>query len=741
MKSFIKFIAVMLGIVLLSAFLAPLLFDVLPYKFERIFNRLIMIFTIAAVVLAVRAKKFSFPLETLAWKESGVSRFLIAFAAGLLTLVSVSAVKAGLGMVHWQVSLSSPQEWAQRIAMSLLSALVIGVIEEMFFRGFFFSMLQKKLSWPIFSSIVVTNLFYALIHFTGGKKIFIGPDPTFSDSLRLLAAPFRNLTDVNAVFPGALGLFIFGVVLTILFLKTRSLYPCIGLHAGCVFFLKMDGVFLQHTDRQPHWIYGSGQNYDGLLGWAALFILGVVLTFFYKRKQTFSGNLSAAVVLAVFSLSFFVPSVKAAESSEKTWVSFNDDSQENPPSGSWESPKTLSPLSPVNDESVPVSKTSYPVPKRAPKPVSVDTALPETSEKLGLPASLPEVVKKLSAEDAAVEAPLKAGGNPKVPLPSLEEREAVEQVSAPVKTAVEEAVQRVPETPAKAASLPRSVPVREPGLGVQAQEEAVTQKISPEEPASAAKEIAKPVVQKSNVKPGDSSEEKILVPAKKPLAPAKKVKVEDLLPQEPAYEEESAVLPEPSVKPDLQERPSPQKKSASGKKKAVSSLKAKTGGAAYFFASHLAEVQGILTTDKEDLFNGVWAGDRLVFQADPPLEITVKKQITEGGSEHEGISFRPAPGTQVRLHFPEVPPSSHLTLHYGFEPSDKPSASKTAVYVKVWLGEHPLKRIRVFNEKGWKEEVLDMGPAAFLKTPIMVTFDITSDDKLDQDFNLSVSAG
>lgn len=285
MKSFLKWLLLMAGILLLSAFLAPLLFKILPFKFERILNRLIMIFTITAAVWAVWTRRWSFPVEAMRWKGVGWSGFASAFAAGFLTLISVSLLKMTLGIVTIDFSLSSPAAWAQRILMSLLSALVIGIIEELFFRGFVFSSFQKKLGMSFLPCLILTNLFYSLIHFTGGKKIFIGPEPGFKDSLTLLTAPFQNLLDWQAVLPGAVGLFIFGVILTFLFVRTGSLYPCIGLHAGCVFFLKMDGVLIRHEDRAPLWFYGGGQNYDGLLGWTALVLLGIILWLFYARKQ------------------------------------------------------------------------------------------------------------------------------------------------------------------------------------------------------------------------------------------------------------------------------------------------------------------------------------------------------------------------------------------------------------------------------------------------------------------------
>ena len=56
MKGFLRFVAVFVSILLLSAVLAPILYDFLPFKFERIFQRLVMVLALLALLIFVRIR-------------------------------------------------------------------------------------------------------------------------------------------------------------------------------------------------------------------------------------------------------------------------------------------------------------------------------------------------------------------------------------------------------------------------------------------------------------------------------------------------------------------------------------------------------------------------------------------------------------------------------------------------------------------------------------------------------------
>ncbi len=279
MKGFLKFLLVFAFILLLSAFLAPLFYAFFEtfhhYKFERIFQRIVMILSLVAVVLFVRVKKETLVSYGIVWKPESLGLFWKGFLAGVLTLGVVGFVRVFAGQAVFDPDSFTWAGWIAKFALALGTGLLIGCMEEFFFRGFIFRSLMHLFRNRLFLSVLITTSFYAIIHFIGMKKIFVDSTPGFVDGLRLIGAPFLSLAQWPKFWPEALGLFLFGLALVGAAYRSGSLYPAIGLHAGCVFFVKMDDSFLQfHAERSFFW--GSKILYDGVMGWCFLGVLALV---------------------------------------------------------------------------------------------------------------------------------------------------------------------------------------------------------------------------------------------------------------------------------------------------------------------------------------------------------------------------------------------------------------------------------------------------------------------------------
>ncbi len=272
MKTFIKVIFIFGGILLLSAALAPVLYPILPFKFEKIFNRLVMILTLLAVAFFVRFKKETLQESGLTLETSSLPLFFKGFSAGVLTLLIMTAVRLIAGNVHADLPEKNIIGFVGVFLISIVAGILIGVLEEFFFRGFLQIQIQKKFRFPIFLTVILTNLFYASLHFMSKKKPFIDSNPSFKDGLRLVLAPMMSFSEISSIWPAFVGLFILGCILSDLWIRTRSLYASIGLHAGCVFFIKMDGLFIGWNGTPNLWT-GSKWFYDGVSGWVALLIL------------------------------------------------------------------------------------------------------------------------------------------------------------------------------------------------------------------------------------------------------------------------------------------------------------------------------------------------------------------------------------------------------------------------------------------------------------------------------------
>jgi membrane protease YdiL (CAAX protease family) len=286
MKHFIKFIVVLFVILLTSAVLAPVLYHFLPFKFEKIFNRLVMVMTLAAVVAFVRIGRDTLNRYGLNWTKSSLTQFLTAFAGTVALLSLLLIFYVNQGCFQWHLNDLSWVKWASKLSGVLLTALGVSILEEFFFRGFVFQAVNNFFSGnardarghriTLCATIVVTNLFYSLLHFTSSNKPLIGPDPSIIDSFRLILAPFSSFGGWQALWPAAVGLLILGSVLNVLLLRSGALYPAIGMHAGCIFFIKLSSSFADFSS-SPSLLFGSAKLYDGIIGWGVLIAIGVVL--------------------------------------------------------------------------------------------------------------------------------------------------------------------------------------------------------------------------------------------------------------------------------------------------------------------------------------------------------------------------------------------------------------------------------------------------------------------------------
>ncbi|MBI4357888.1 MAG: CPBP family intramembrane metalloprotease [Candidatus Omnitrophica bacterium] len=293
MSKVFKFFVIVIIIFVLSVLLTPLVHALLnPYfKFERIFNRLVMIFTVAAAALYVlRGKgKREGLFDREAWREYGFDfsrpwKRLIqyGFLTGALTVVILAIVEVAIGPRY----LREPfllQDIVERFFKGMLSGLVVGIVEEFFFRGFIYVNLTRKIgSWL---AVILGSAFYSLCHFFDNGQIFIPENPSFGDAIRLMFGylePFVKRPHV--IFPEFAGLFLFGVLLNLAFIRTRSIFLSIGVHAGAVFMVKWQYSFVRSgPEDMLHPFFGHFPYYDGRVEWFVLVLLGCVVWWMAPR--------------------------------------------------------------------------------------------------------------------------------------------------------------------------------------------------------------------------------------------------------------------------------------------------------------------------------------------------------------------------------------------------------------------------------------------------------------------------
>ncbi len=208
-------------------------------------------------------------------RRTDLLRGFVIAAASIAVLGLLMSI-AGVFMPGFFHTLPAVLQWSVK---SLLSALMVGFFEEIFFRGVIFKGLLED-ARPA-TAFAAANLFYAAVHFFKPPEKFVvtGLDPLAG--VRFIVQSLHPFLDPPEILPGLIGLFIIGLVLSYAFFRTRTLYLSIGLHAGWVFALKIMRVFGEFERGDLGWAFGSTDPkiVSGVVTWMGILAVGVVVHF------------------------------------------------------------------------------------------------------------------------------------------------------------------------------------------------------------------------------------------------------------------------------------------------------------------------------------------------------------------------------------------------------------------------------------------------------------------------------
>lgn len=250
---------------LLSPWAYRFLHPRLAYPFHSYVDRSLMVAALAAIPLFWR--RFGIA----SWQEIGVKpEGKIGLGIGLsLALVSTFVTLAVAIALGDRVIAGSAG--AGVFATLLLAAVVVAPLEELLFRGVIQTVLIR--GTRAVPGIVITSLFFALVHFIKVPHDFT-PDPvTAGSGFTALGLAFAPFADPAALVSRFLLLAAVGGVLGLAAWKTGRLWLPIGLHAGWIIGAKLSGCL---TAGLPgHW--AAGDFTTNPLSFAALALVGLLI--------------------------------------------------------------------------------------------------------------------------------------------------------------------------------------------------------------------------------------------------------------------------------------------------------------------------------------------------------------------------------------------------------------------------------------------------------------------------------
>jgi membrane protease YdiL (CAAX protease family) len=145
------------------------------------------------------------------------------------------------------------------ILLSVLSGLIIGFIEEFFFRGIMVR--ENNFTLNNLFSIILASASYSTFHFIKIPDI-LDPVIAWDTGLTYLIDVFTNLNNL-ILYDAFYTLLIFGIFLSLVKIRYKNIFYCIGIHAGFIFVIKtykqnsyvnFEGSFLNLISPYDHFI-------------------------------------------------------------------------------------------------------------------------------------------------------------------------------------------------------------------------------------------------------------------------------------------------------------------------------------------------------------------------------------------------------------------------------------------------------------------------------------------------------
>jgi hypothetical protein len=255
--------------------------------FARVENRALLIMALVGVPFYVRASGIR------RWADVGVDPrnlrwrpVAAGFALGFFSLAAVCTVAIAGGGRALNLS-RTPGQLAANFAGALLTAAVVGVIEELLFRGAIFGGLRRAMRWG--AALVASSAIYAIVHFMGRPQN--PPVIDWLSGLRVLPSMLAGMAEPGGLVPAFLNLTLAGVVLGLAYHFTGNILASIGIHAGWIVWLKFYGYMTKGVPGADTVFWGTRKLVDGWLAFVALvLVLGVVLLVARRGRLRAAGS-------------------------------------------------------------------------------------------------------------------------------------------------------------------------------------------------------------------------------------------------------------------------------------------------------------------------------------------------------------------------------------------------------------------------------------------------------------------
>jgi membrane protease YdiL (CAAX protease family) len=201
----------------------------------------------------------------------------LGWVLGVAILLVLALSLLGLGV---RVADAGAPPWsalAGKAAAALVGGLLIGLLEETFFRGALYWAIRRR-GGPV-QAVVWSSLLYAALHVMKPGALPPGQAFDWAGAGTMVAGVFADAFQWRHL-DTVLALFMVGVFLALVRERTGHIGWCLGLHAGWVPVIALTRGLTDDNPASPLGFLAG--DYDGLTGWLAMAWIGLLAAGYWR---------------------------------------------------------------------------------------------------------------------------------------------------------------------------------------------------------------------------------------------------------------------------------------------------------------------------------------------------------------------------------------------------------------------------------------------------------------------------
>lgn len=206
-------------------------------------------------------------------RRNWIQLLVAGWLLGLATLGTVMLLSLLHGSREWQVAYALPKLALKLLVEYPLKAVVLATFEETVMRGYLLRGLCRR--FGVWGAVVLSGGLFALLHFVEPTTASFFGSGIVNDGSRVFVSALGGILREPDVVWKFANLFLMSAFLCLLTLRTGTIWPAVGVHAGWVWVKHTNAVVADANPVEPvPWVFGrSSDHLDAL---TTSIILGVL---------------------------------------------------------------------------------------------------------------------------------------------------------------------------------------------------------------------------------------------------------------------------------------------------------------------------------------------------------------------------------------------------------------------------------------------------------------------------------